>query len=360
VEAINSSHLEILSVTTNKYLSDKFLANFLPSLDAPHLHELQLSAIGLTSSSGKIIASYLSSPRCRLHVLKCNGNSLGLRGIKPVIRAIQSHDYTLRSIELYANRLQDEETDSSGGASSDGEADDQKISSLTGNDILTWMSCEALVKKILLRNNHLKREVNKQSIILLRYARPLLLQSQRRKGPVDTNGPPQTTLALPYIPWGYDMGLGCHKWFPPFRFRSLPLELQHHTLSFLAPSLSSSQRIRVIDYATSTKTLPSLLPPLSTLSRSVHFGSGDGVSYVPDPSSIEYALGGTIWSLKPSHKPFITSGMADSCIGSSNSLLCKRENERIRFLEVVGCDSFELDPGESARSAREILTLSLI
>ncbi|KAF5363501.1 hypothetical protein D9756_000347 [Leucocoprinus leucothites] len=356
VEAINSSRLEILSVTTNKHLSDGFIANFLPLLDAPRLHELQLSAIGLTSSSGKLIASYLSSPRCRLHVLKCNGNSLGLRGIKPIVRAIQSQNYTLRSIELYANQLQDEESDSESQTSSDEGQGDQRIG-LTRNDIQTWKSCESLVKNILLRNTHLKREVNKQATTLLRYARPLLLQGQRRQGPRDNRSPPRSPLQQPYRPRGYNFDFS--GFYPPFRFRSLPLELQHHILSFLAPSLSSSQRIRICDYATSIKTLPPLLPPFSTLARTMHVRNGDGIACIPDPSSIEYALGGTIWPVKRYRDPFSPICSADRCMGSSNSLLCRGEKERIEFLEVVGCDTFELESREGARSTRELFTLSL-
>ncbi|KAJ3575821.1 hypothetical protein NP233_g830 [Leucocoprinus birnbaumii] len=333
VEAINTSRLEVLSVTTNKHLSDSFLAHFLPSLDSPYLHELQLSAIGLTSSSGKLISAYLSSPRCRLHVLKCNGNSLGLQGIKPILRVMQSRNYTLRSIELFANQLQDEETESESEDSSDENTSGRTIV-LTKNDIQTWKDCEALVKKILLRNTHLKREVNKQAVILLHYARPLLLEAKRRRGPVDPRVSSQPPLQLPYEPWGYDSGFS--RFYPPFQFRSLPLELQHHILSFLSPSLSSSQRIRVLGYATAAKTLPSLLPPLSTVSRSVHVGNGHGTACIPDPSSIEYALGGTIWPVKSHRSTFDPICTPDRCMGSSNSLLCRREKERIEFLENVG------------------------
>ncbi|KXN89553.1 hypothetical protein AN958_05420 [Leucoagaricus sp. SymC.cos] len=336
VEALNSSRLEILSLTTNKYLSDPFIANFLPALDAPHLHELQLSAIGLTSHSGKVIAAYLSSPRCRLQVLRCNGNSLGLRGIKPIVRAIERQNYSLRNIEFYANQLQNEETDSGSTSTSEEEEGNRKIT-LKRNDIQTWKGCEALVKTILLRNTHLKREVNKQSVILLRYARPLLLLGQRRQNlPENTATERQTQL------------------------QSLPLELQHHILYFLAPSLSSSQRTRVFDYATSVKTLPQLLPSLYTLSRSVHVGSGNGMTCILDPSSIEFAPGETIWPVKSNHNPFKPACSVGRCMGSLNSLLCGREKERIKFLEVVGCDVFDLEPGEGARSSRELYTLSLI
>lgn len=322
-------------MSSNYHLSDTFLAHFLSELDAPHLRELHCSGIGLTPISGNTIAAYLSSPRCRLQVFKCNGNFLGLRAIKSIIRAIRKCNYSLRSVEFYANRLESGETDST---------NDDSDEDSTKENMRTWADCEALLKDILLRNIHLKREVNKQSVALLRCARPLLLHSKRRLAPAVSDAPPQD-----YTPtYSFERS-------PPFAFRKLPLELQHHILSFFAPSLSSSQRIHIFNYASSTDTLPLLLPPLSTLTRSVRPGS----ACIPDPASIEYALGGTVWALKADHNPLYPKCTVDRCMGSSNSLLCRREKERLQFLENVGCDTYELEPGEAARSAREIYTLSL-
>ncbi|KAF5349951.1 hypothetical protein D9756_009249 [Leucocoprinus leucothites] len=339
----------------NKRLSDGFITNFLPSLDTPRLRELRLSAIGLTSSSGKLIASYLSSPRCRLHVLQCNDNSLGLRGIKPIVRAIRSQNYTLRSIELYTNQLQDEETASDSQTSSDEGQGNERIG-LTRNNIQTWRRCESLLKQILLRNILLKREINKQATTLLSYARPLLLRGCRQ-GLIDNRAPVQLPLQSPNASRGHNVGFLTV--YQSFRFKSLPLELQHYVLSFLAPSLSSLQCIRVIDYATSANTLPSFLRLFSTLSRKMHIRSGDHIARIPDPSGIESALGGIIWPAEQHRDPISSTCSTNRCMGSSGSLVCRHEKERMEFLEVVGCDTFELEPGEGTGSTREVFTLSL-
>jgi len=332
-------------LSTNKYLCDNFLAQFLPSLNAIHLRELHLSSVGLRSSSSKVIVAYLSSSRCRLHVLKCNDNSLGFRGIKPILSAIHNSNYTLKSVELQDNQLQGKET--SPEAFSDEEGLGSQSVPFTRNDVHTWRSYVTLLKKDLLRNSHLEREVHKQAVILLHYARSLLLVSRCRQESVDRKILPQ--------PNQNNRMAACSS----SQFKSLPLELQHHILSFFAPSLSSSQRVRVIDYATSAKTLPSLFPFLSTISHSsMHADGGNEMICIPDPPNNGHALRESIRSIKTNRN--ITLCSAHYCMGTSNSLLCRREKERIEFLETVGCNSFELDSGESTRSARELFTLLLV
>jgi hypothetical protein len=313
-------------VTSNRYLSDTFLTHFLSSLDAPHLHELHCSGISLTPMSGNTISAYISSPRCRLHVLKCNGNSLGLRAIRSIIRAVRDGNYSLRNIEFYANQL---ETDVVG--STDGESEEGQ------EGMRDWVDCEDLLKRLLLRNIHLKREVNNQSLVLLRCARSLLLHSER-------NG---TQVLLENIPTAKSF----------FSFTSLPLELQHYILSFLAPSLSSYQLVRIFRYASSIQTLPQLLPPLSTIRRNAFLDT----ACIPAASSIEYALGGTVWALKANHRnnPFYPKFAVDRTMGSSSASLGRWDRERLQFFIHVGCDIFELDPGEGPRAPRELYTLSL-
>ena len=111
-EALNSSYLETLSLTTNHELSDAFIAQFLPNLDAPYLGEIHLSVLGITPISVPHIVDYISSPRCRVHTLKLNGNHLGIRGAWAIIRAIRRHNFTLTKLELYANGLADTDASS--------------------------------------------------------------------------------------------------------------------------------------------------------------------------------------------------------------------------------------------------------
>lgn len=322
--AVNSSRLEVLSVTSNRHLSDTFLAHFLTHLDAPHLHELHCSGINLTSVSGSVISAYISSPRCRLYVLKCNGNSLGLRAIKTIIRAVRDSNYSLRTIEFYANQLEADDADPT-----DGDPEDDE------DNIHNWVDCEGILKRLLLRNNHLRREVNKQSLLLLRCARSLLLHGEHNVTQVRHEITPSAR---------------------SFTLKNLPVELQHHILSFLAPSLSLSQLIHIFHYASSIKTLPPLIPSFSTIRRNALMGT----ACIPPASSIEYALGGTVWALRANHRdsPFYPFAV-DRAMGSSNASLCRRDRERLRFLIGVGCDVFELNPGEGPRGPRELYTLSL-
>lgn len=332
----------------NESLSDDFLLNFLSLLNAPRLRELRLSAIGLTPVSGEAIASYISSPRCRTHVLKFGNNSLGLRAFRSIVRAIKDHNYSLRAIEVHANHPQGNETYPE---------DESDISNRDTGDLRRWEDCEAVLRSIFLRNSHLRREIGKQAIALLCSSRPLLMQSHHPRVPADREGQLQPEEYNPSLPPALEYKGNSTQ---PFAFRSLPLELQHYILSFLVPSLSTVQCIRIFRYASSVYTLPRLLPPLSTLKRRVNFGAMNGAARVPHPSSIEYPLGGTVWALQS--KPGLSHVICgvDRCMGTSDALRCRREKEKLQYFGVVGCDTFELEPGEGGHAAREMYTLSLV
>ena len=110
-----------------------------------------------------------------------------------------------------------------------------------------------------------------------------------------------------------------------FSFHSLPMELRLQILAALAPSLSGAQRVRIYEYAADSSTLPPLLQPLQR-------GMGHGC--VADPSqplgaSVGFAL----------HNP---GGCAEGkCMGTGNSLVCRREAEHAKFLAAVGCRPYE-------------------
>lgn len=109
--AINASHLQILSLTSNQLMSDAFIEEFLPALTSIHLRELHLSAMNITSHSLPYIKEYISSSRCKLNVLKCNGNSLGLHAVHSIIQAAGLYNYSLITLELHSNHLMDVEED---------------------------------------------------------------------------------------------------------------------------------------------------------------------------------------------------------------------------------------------------------
>ncbi|KAF7340240.1 RNI-like protein [Mycena venus] len=228
--ALNTSHLELLSLTTNRNLSDSFAEVSLPILDSPCLREVHLSAIALTPQAAPHLIAYLSSPRCRLHTLKCNGNTLGFRAVKSIIRAIERHNFTLLT------RMTMRET--GGPASLD-----------------AWKASDAQIRRVLLRNAHLKRETEKEALQLLRYARPLLLSSSRHVPSTRCSDCPcvevQSAVASECVPERPERPHG-----GGFPFRSLPTELQLYIMSFLAPTISPAQRVRIYNYASSPATLP--------------------------------------------------------------------------------------------------------
>ncbi|KAK7052311.1 RNI-like protein [Favolaschia claudopus] len=327
--ALNASHLEVLSLTTNRNLSDPFAETFLPLLEAPHLRELHLSAIDLTPQSGSPLVAYISSPRCRLHTLKCNGNSLGFRAVKSIIRAIERHNFSLLTVELHANHLV-------GPVSSDNTSEedgDEDMSGPASPD--AWKASETQIRRVLFRNSHLKRETEKEAIRLFRYARPLLLcSSKHANAPAPSTTTRCTDCSCSEIPSpnaperGPDTPASNS---PPvegiFPFHALPTELQLYTLSFLAPSLSPAQRSRIYNFASSPSTLPRLglcLPSLSSNSRTC----------VLDPASMPFGFNAN--TMSPG------GGCAGGkCAGSKNSVLCHKEKQRGDWLAVVGCSAYD-------------------
>ncbi|KAH9923021.1 RNI-like protein [Amylocystis lapponica] len=202
--ALNSSHLETLSLTTNPQLSDRFLAEFLPALDTPYLANVQLSVLGLTPLSGPHIAAYIASPRCRLHTLHATATA---SACAPRARSsARSRAATSRC------------------SSSSSSSDD------SGARRAPWQASEQELRRVLQRNAHLKRATERDALALLRHARAALLR------------PASRSCAAP----------------GGFPFARLPTELQLHVLSFVAPLLSAAQRIRVCAYAAARATLPPL------------------------------------------------------------------------------------------------------
>lgn len=211
----------------NRTLSDSFIEIFLPALKSHHLCELYISGLNMTPRSCPHIVAYLSSPtRCRLRSFSCNGNTFGLRGVRSIIEAIQRHNLSIPIVELHANQL----SGAHGGA-------------YLQYNLDAWKVSEALLSRILTRNRLLKHEIERQALRLLRYARPLLLQ---------TSLPPLPPSSTPHIPEN-----------PPL-FLRLPIELQQYILSLFGPTLSTAQRTRIFNYASIASTLPSLLPHLSS------------------------------------------------------------------------------------------------
>ncbi|KAI0821883.1 RNI-like protein [Trametes gibbosa] len=343
--SLNSSRLETLSLATNDQLTDTFLSHLLPVLDAPYLREIQLSVCGLSQAAAPHLVEYLTSPRCHLHALKLNGNQLRVRGVGSIVQAIRRANYTLLRMELYATGLSKHPDDS------DFSAEEEN----TDVRLVRWQEVETDLKRSLARNSILKYMVEKEALALLRFSRLLLLRPKARDAApsativapcsescscvqISTNtlfssiGEPYPLSTIPSSPKSH------------FPFMRLPTELQLHVLSYLSPTLSTAQRIRIVTYGSSSSTLPTLLPCLP--------GSG----CIPDPASPQFTVGG------PAAGGFgVSSGMMfrkrgggsvsacanGKCMGAGNSVLCRKEAERSEWLASVRCTAFELEDEET-------------
>ena len=309
--ALNSSRLETLSLTTNSSLADEFIAAFMPVLNTPYLQELQISVLGLTQASTTHLVDYLSSSRCRLRALRANGNRLGPRGARAIVRAIHRHNFTLGKLELYANGLFDPNADESGETSA---SDDEGSRPL-------WQDSERELARALQRNRLLREDTEREALNLLRYARAVLLKP--RSPACLSTSRALVPLAMASVDGPATL---------PFRFTSLPTELQLHILSFLAPTLSTAQRIRICAYASSAATLPPLLPTLTSRGN------------LPDPSTLPF--GGVpmgIGMLLRKRKGFasndgVVTGSKYAAPGGG-----KKAEERARWLTMMRCDAFELE-----------------
>ncbi|KAG6332979.1 hypothetical protein ID866_6107 [Astraeus odoratus] len=270
--------------------------------------------MGLTARSAPIIAAWIrgnrtssSQGRCCLQTFKCSGNNLGISGVREIIRAIQEGNWTLTNVEMYANQLaeplrhlgvEDPSSVSSTASSTSGQLHGVR------EPVEEWKDCEQGLHTVIMRNVHWKRRTEKEALCLLRYARPVLMPSG-----------PSITIASPQDPSNPPS--------PPVKDPPFSKELREYILALFAPSLSPAQRIRVYNYASDPATLPPLLPSLRRETRK---------ECLADPSS----LGATFGTTK--YNPGCQDG---KCMGAGNSLICRREMEQSKFLETVGCCSYE-------------------
>ncbi|KAF8633165.1 hypothetical protein AX17_004666 [Amanita inopinata Kibby_2008] len=318
-DAINSSQLETLSLTSNHRMSDAFIEEFLPLLTSAYLRELHLSAMNITARSVPHLKAYVSSKRCKLCVLKCNGNSLGYRAMRSLIQAVEQYNYTLTILELHSNHLMDIH-------SSNDNMSDEELRSVNATDV--WKECSILIKKIVTRNEHLKRETERQALQLLRYARAVLLHlgsdtaildcalepGRRNRSPSDTNR--------------FTNALVKQADLPSLPFRNLPVEVQQHILSFLTPILSPAQRINIYRYAATPKTLPPLLPRLSGSTKQSHS------VFVADPSRRGSARS---WNTRETNSGVLAGRPISSQLDVSHT----KEKERNQCLVAIGCTEYE-------------------
>ncbi len=301
MHALQSSRIEALLLGNNLALSDPFLSLFLSHLDAPYLKHLDVSIIGLSSASTPHIISFLTSPRSRrLEIFKCNANSLGFKSVRSIVTAVHRNNFNLFKLELHGNSFEPRPDPPL--------EEGEDVDSLSNQK-----SNEAKLKAALIRNELLKAATSRAALALLRYARALLFIPESR---LNSDSPTSRALILhPHAAYLIKEDPLPTSVFP---FNSLPIELQLLIFSFLAPPLSSSQLVRVFNYAASPDTLPPLVPRLPS-------------RCLPDPSTLSFGLG----------QPRGCGG--GYCMGAENSVSCHKQREQRAWLVEVGCNRFELD-----------------
>lgn len=243
-DAVNASHLEVLSLVSNPQRSDTFIEGFLQTLMSNRLRELHIAMMNLTPRSLPTIVDYLSSKRCKLSALHCSGNFLGLRAIESIIRVVEQHNYSLTCLELYSSRLMDIDFR---------DEDGEDLHGRSRVDV--WKDCRLAISQILARNEQLGRETQRQALKLLLCARTVLLHTQ-------ANASTEERMSICAPSGGRLDDATMSDNTSSFPFLQLPLEIQFHILSFLSPVLSVRQCAEIHRYAATPGTLPSLLPRL--------------------------------------------------------------------------------------------------
>ena len=225
--ALNSSRLCTLQILHSNSLGDSFTWVFLSQLTTPYLRELDLSAINMTQAIVPTIADYVRSTRCRLDRLQCNANSLTLSGAHKILGAIEDN-YSLRNVRLDDLHM------------------DDLITAATIEDRATeWQRCNRALSDVLQRNSMLMARVKDESLALLRYSRALFLRSRM-------GGVKRGTYTLASLS---QRSRNSQSFDAPSPFFDLPAELQQEIISYLAPSLSHQQRMRIVYFAADATTL---------------------------------------------------------------------------------------------------------
>lgn len=240
-------------------------------------------------------------------------NPFGRRCTREIIRALHIGNYNLCDISMLPG---------DGRSTTHFDLVDDREDGEEGD--LNFVQYLAVVREetraIMERNKSLKRKTSEEAIALLPYARALLLHSiaHQYPDPIEswTNITPLPP--LPMTNYHSDLPNG-----PRFPFSTLPLELQHHILSFLAPHLSRAQLISVFKFASSVDTLPLL-----------HAKARNQSGCIPDPTTL------MPFAQTSAKRNYCASG---KCMGAGGSVFCHRFDERNRWLEQVGCNRFELE-----------------
>ena len=173
------------------------------------------------------LADYVRSTRCRLERLQCNANSLTLGGAGRIVSAIEEN-YSLRNVRLDDLHI--------GDLAAAVAAEDRTIG---------WQGCKQALSAVLQRNSVHVARIKDESLALLRYSRALFLRS-------GTAGVKNGVQKFPSLSLH---SRNSQSFDAPSPFFDLPAELQQDIISYLAPSLSHQQRMRIVCFAADITTL---------------------------------------------------------------------------------------------------------
>lgn len=187
IHCLNSTNLTTLSLNQN-HLDEKSLIKLFDNIDSPHLSELHLSTCGISGKLAEQIAKYLGSLRSRgLDTLELNGNQLGAQGVRKIVDVVESSNYTVKQIGLFANDLGGIEEDPEAGTINAGNGANEPVpprderteeEKRRDESILSYQIHQRL-PPILERNRRLTRRIRQAALKCLYPARLILTARPR-------------------------------------------------------------------------------------------------------------------------------------------------------------------------------------
>ena len=244
LNCLSASNISTLSLNQNA-LDPTALVPFFAALHATRLTTLHLSTCSIPYDASASIASYLSSPRGRnLETLELNGNQLGPRGVRRLVDAVESYNFTLKQLGVFSNDVTPQvpiEVDDDqgfadippGGLAEEGRTRDEVRQD---ESILSYQIHHRL-PVLLVRNRDLTRRIRRAALRALAPARIIL----------NARPPSDQEVAKRII---QDVGEG--KGLSAFRLLDLPGEVIYHVVRHTSQdpvAFTSGQFAKLRQYA---------------------------------------------------------------------------------------------------------------
>ncbi|KAF9478766.1 hypothetical protein BDN70DRAFT_993960 [Pholiota conissans] len=332
-------------VLTNNPLSPSFRTTLISLLSSlPTLQTLNLSMTGLDKDNAFALANYVGNKiqPCKLKELHASGNLMGYRGVRAIVEAV-NHCQTMEKVTLYANNA------AAIGIVETSESSDEDAALLSVYGTVSrnyppdsgcgWRGLERKLKYCISLNLCMKHTTIHEALLLIRYSRMMLRKkvtppSIRPKASCDDC---ECLARQPDMNVDHDVPVTSSS--DSFSFSNLPMEIQLHILSLLAPLLSTAQRLRIFDYAVDRSTLPSLRLCLPDLSK-VCIPDPGHLAFDSASTGIRDRVGKRVGSLAKLRESHSCSG---TTCNASRNIICQRQTMRDEFLARVKCDQYDPD-----------------